>query len=368
MKTDNLNRPGESAVARTRGHVGTRAGSPGQRFLDAEGNEVTAADAKVIGAQVSGEDGELAILTITGAGQQATNNSGVTLEYGDVVVLDTDGSIITTATPQDTRPIGVVQLGGNDGDPVSVVFSGFAAQVNTTGTVLEGEYLETSATAGDARTSALRRIGSFGIALADGPNPPAMLFGVPDAAGTGVGGADTPVDHGAMGSTETIDLADGTWHRGIGDDDVTVDVQGFAVDEGVVALFEFTQDVTGGHGITWDADVDFGGADDQPNQTSGTTTVYLLASSVGDGAIYGFKVGGGAELADTVEDETTYGLTPDAGTATTASRSDHTHGTPAASSPADDAFAWMPLTTVDGGEPVLVWDGDNNLIPTLVPV
>lgn len=40
----------------------------------------------------------------------------------------------------------------------------------------------------------------------------------------------------------------------------------------------------------------------------------------------------------------------------------------AGSSPADDTQVWMPLTTVDGGEPVLVWDGDDSLIPTLVPV
>lgn len=37
-------------------------------------------------------------------------------------------------------------------------------------------------------------------------------------------------------------------------------------------------------------------------------------------------------------------------------------------SPADDTFVWMPLTTIDGGEPVLVWDGDDSLIPDLVPL
>lgn len=30
--------------------------------------------------------------------------------------------------------------------------------------------------------------------------------------------------------------------------------------------------------------------------------------------------------------------------------------------------AWMPLTTVVGGEPELVWDGDDSLIPTLTPI
>jgi hypothetical protein len=40
----------------------------------------------------------------------------------------------------------------------------------------------------------------------------------------------------------------------------------------------------------------------------------------------------------------------------------HTHD------PADDTHAWMPLTTVVAGEPELVWDGDDSLIPTLVEV
>jgi len=36
--------------------------------------------------------------------------------------------------------------------------------------------------------------------------------------------------------------------------------------------------------------------------------------------------------------------------------------------PALDAHVWMPLTSVVGGEPVLVWDDDDSLIPTLVPL
>lgn len=35
----------------------------------------------------------------------------------------------------------------------------------------------------------------------------------------------------------------------------------------------------------------------------------------------------------------------------------------------NDDRVWMPLTTVDtSGEPVLVWDDDDSLIPTEVPV
>lgn len=40
----------------------------------------------------------------------------------------------------------------------------------------------------------------------------------------------------------------------------------------------------------------------------------------------------------------------------------------AGSDPADDTQVWMPLTTVVGGTPELVWDGDDSLIPTLVSV
>lgn len=36
--------------------------------------------------------------------------------------------------------------------------------------------------------------------------------------------------------------------------------------------------------------------------------------------------------------------------------------------PASDTLVWMPLTTVVGGDPVLVWDGDDSLIPTLIPL
>lgn len=39
-----------------------------------------------------------------------------------------------------------------------------------------------------------------------------------------------------------------------------------------------------------------------------------------------------------------------------------------ATAPADDTSVWMPLTTVVGGDPELVWDGDDSLIPTLTPI
>ena len=35
--------------------------------------------------------------------------------------------------------------------------------------------------------------------------------------------------------------------------------------------------------------------------------------------------------------------------------------------PSTDTLVWMPLTTVTGGVPELVWDADDSLIPTLTP-
>lgn len=103
-----------------------------------------------------------------------------------------------------------------------------------------------------------------------------------------------PVDHGAMGATETLDMAAGDWHRGTLSADCTITVQGFVVDQAAIMVFEVTQDGTGGWDIIWDGDVDFGGGDDQPDLTADTTTVFVLMSSSGDSAIFGSKFGGAA--------------------------------------------------------------------------
>lgn len=120
------------------------------------------------------------------------------------------------------------------------------------------------------------------------------------------GSVSIPFDHGAMGATETVDLADGDWHRGTLSADCAITVQGFTNDEGATLLFEVTQDSGTARTITWDADVDFGGADDQPSTTLGSVTTFMLWSSVGDGTIYGAKVGGssGATSLDDLSDVT----------------------------------------------------------------
>jgi hypothetical protein len=103
-------------------------------------------------------------------------------------------------------------------------------------------------------------------------------------------GAVVPVDHGNMGAAETIDLAAGTWHRGTLDANCTITVQGWSVDQAVVAIAKVTQNGTGGWDITWDGDVVFAG-DDQPDQTASSVTWFLLWSDEGDSVIYGAKIG-----------------------------------------------------------------------------
>lgn len=218
------------------------------------------------------------------------NASGGSLALGTVVIIQADGTVTTTTTPQDTSPVGVVQATTADGDQAPIILVGYAAQINTNASVTAGNYAETSTDAGEAAESAFRRIGSFAQFLSTGTNPSGYLFGVTDSSGAGAGAAVAPIDHGNMGATETIDIDDGTWHRGTLDANVAITVTGFAVDEGLTAIVKVQQNATGNFGITWDTDVVFTG-DDQPDQDPNAVTYYLLWSDEGDATIYGAKVG-----------------------------------------------------------------------------
>lgn len=220
MRASNVNQPGERSHGIVRGHVGLgRAGSTGVDVADQQGNAIAdATRLELVGLMASqGATPRSAVLTATGTGQQALNASGGDLVYGDIVVLDSDGTVTTTTTAQDTRPVGVVQIGGQDDALVSVVFSGYVAQANTTGTVTAGDYLESSTSAGDAKSGGtIRRTGSFALALGANPNPPAILFGVPDSgestAGGGGGGWDSVLtktsDQGVTNSSTLVAATD----------------------------------------------------------------------------------------------------------------------------------------------------------------
>ena len=176
-----------------------------------------------------------------------------------------------------------------------------------------------------------------------------------------------PVDHDPSGAAVTLDYDDGAWHRIGLDQPCTITVTGFDVDKGQVMVVE----VTGTDALTWDPDVDFGGGDDQPSASG--DTVFLLVSSVGSSAIRGAKFGGGGV---TVQEEgvslTGQAQTLDfVGTAVTATGTGPVKTitiSTGAGDPASDTQVWMPLTTVVAGAPELVWDGDDSLVPTLVPV
>jgi hypothetical protein len=112
-------------------------------------------------------------------------------------------------------------------------------------------------------------------------------------------GPVAPLQLGNLGATETLNAEAREWQRGTLDQDCTITVTGFTLDEGRVVQFGVSND--GGFGITWDADVVFAD-DDQPAQTAGDVTWYLLWSDEGDSVVYGAKVGG---TALTVEDEGT---------------------------------------------------------------
>ncbi len=139
------------------------------------------------------------------------------------------------------------------------------------------------------------------------------------------GGSDIPVDHGSMAATETLDISAGHWHRGTLNANCTITVSGFVVDEGVVALIEIEQDGTGGWDITWDADLDFGGADDQPNQAALSYTAYLLWSSDGDTNIYGAKVGAAETVTPSDATPLVEAGAGDPGVSDEYSRGDHVH-------------------------------------------
>lgn len=183
------------------------------------------------------------------------------------------------------------------------------------------------------------------------------LHPAPDGVGgvTWAGPGETPVDHGSMGSTETLDMLDGTWHQGTLSADCTITVEGFAVDDGLVAVVRLTQDGSGGWAVTWDADVVFVG-DDQPGQDPGDVSWFLLWSDEGDATVYGARVGGQTTLtpATTVEDETTFGITPAVGTDLEYARQDHTHGTP--DSP-DSPVSVAAIEALGFVGPLLMQDG-----------
>jgi hypothetical protein len=162
------------------------------------------------------------------------------------------------------------------------------------------------------------------------------------------GGGPTRQDHGAVGTTETVDAANGNMHRLLLDDDCTITVSAFGNGGIVVKL---TQDGTGGHAVTWSGP-DFGGADDQPAQGAGDVTFYTIVSDGGN--LYGFKAVGGSSVG-ALDDLSDVTLTSPA----TADRLRYD-----GSVWRNSALIWRPSMTFDGTNWLPLVDGDGNAVMT----
>jgi hypothetical protein len=153
-------------------------------------------------------------------------------------------------------------------------------------------------------------------------------------AGGGSGSSDcTPFAHGSMGSTETLDPADGQVHTGTLTADLTVTLTAPACDTFFMEFWA-TQDGTGGWDITWPGGVTVNGT---PDTTAGTTTVWLL-DTVDGGTSWVAFIAGGSSGAAFATPAIVLGSSAAAGAATTVIRSDATIAAFDATVPVTQAF------------------------------
>jgi hypothetical protein len=96
-----------------------------------------------------------------------TNNSGVTLAKGDVVIVDTTaaGSVTRTTTQGNPLVIGPVVFGNDTTRPVAIAISGIY-DVRTNGSTNAGDYALTSTTIGAGDSTLTMGDGFFGVYVA----------------------------------------------------------------------------------------------------------------------------------------------------------------------------------------------------------
>lgn len=146
----------------------------------------------------------------------------------------------------------------------------------------------------------------------------------------GAGVAEVDIDPlvtiASSGAAQTLDVADGGTFDITLDDDCTVSLTGPTLTDNasmaVILRGGDTYDVTWPGSVTWLE----GSA-----PTLSALAVVVLWTVDGGTSWGGTLVGGGAvnlTAADTVSDETTWGISPDAGVSSDYSRGDHTHGSP----------------------------------------
>lgn len=356
MKTTNVNQPGEKSHGIVRGHIGaTRAGSSGHTVTDGSTEVDGVIEERFRGAAVLDLDEGVAEITITGTGQLITNGEATTLSAGEVVVLDAaTNTVIYTTTPQDPRPVGVVQRSTLSGEAGPVVFTGFVEMVLTTSSVSAGDYLETSITAGQAQTNPTRHAGSFGVVLdPGGDDPPAMLAGSSDTTSPSADGVVVVTVDDAT-SAYTIDAASGD----VFDLTLTANCTLSIINSPVPSGFEgeiviiLRQGGSGSYTVTWWGSLEWqnpvtglDGGDPPVLYTAVGAQNVVVVRTLDGGVSWGGEDAsrGGGIPASTVESETTFGITPAVGTDAEYARQDHTHGTPA--NPVTEAA----VTAVIGG-------------------
>jgi hypothetical protein len=151
--------------------------------------------------------------------------------------------------------------------------------------------------------------------------------------GTSVGRASASLEqHGNTGATETFDFATADTHTATVDASTTFTFTGAVNNVPAFMTLQLTVGPSPPYTITWPASVVWqDGSEPTFSTTAGEVEWFQFVTLDGGTSWYGFPIGGGGATAD-------------------------------------DTRVWMPLTTVVGGVPELVWDANNSLIPTLVPL
>lgn len=121
------------------------------------------------------------------------------------------------------------------------------------------------------------------------------------------GGGEEVESHGAMGATETIDLADGNIHIGTLDANCTFTFTGYAALPGLSWVVILDQDGTGGWTTTWPSEVeDAAGLSSALDTTASERQIVAFFSPDGGTtiywAVYGASTGGGATDLDDLTD------------------------------------------------------------------
>lgn len=150
-----------------------------------------------------------------------TNKSGGALVYGDVVILDNtnaNGFTTTTTGALSTRGIGVIiePVGIANNATGLVAISGWCPQINLNTASTMGQFIKTHTVAGQGTPHSSPQVeGDFAVALTASANPPAFLFGAPNAAGlsTSPGGSSGDIQYNNAGAFGGITPGTGvsTW-------------------------------------------------------------------------------------------------------------------------------------------------------------